>query len=140
MGVAPQKLFNNFEYDAFAAATIGQVHRAEDKKGRPLAVKIQYSNILRSIDSNLTLLKTLAGSFLRKFDIYEHLDEMKLRLLEETDYCKRGKILKNFINDSFLKCCCFLNTLENILIQKSSAWLVLMGSISMSSLIRTPVS
>ena len=96
MGVVPEKLFNNFEYDAFAAATIGQVHRAEDKKGRLLAVKIQYPNVRRSIDSDLALLKTLAGSFLRKFDISEHLEEMKLRLLEETDYCKEGQNIEEF--------------------------------------------
>ena len=96
VGSEPEEFFKRFEYEAFAAATIGQVHRAEDKQGRALAVKIQYPNVQKSIESDLSLLKTIAASFLRKFDLNEHLDEMKLRLIEETDYMREGENLVRF--------------------------------------------
>ena len=96
VGSEPEEFFKRFEYEAFAAATIGQVHRAEDKQGRALAVKIQYPNVQKSIESDLSLLKTIAASFLRKFDLNEHLDEMKLRLIEETDYLREGENLVHF--------------------------------------------
>ena len=77
---------------------------AEDKQGNALAVKIQYPNVQKSIESDLSLLKTIAASFLRKFDLNEHLDEMKLRLIEETDYMREGENLVRFSKTFSFSC------------------------------------
>jgi predicted unusual protein kinase regulating ubiquinone biosynthesis (AarF/ABC1/UbiB family) len=45
LGRPPEALFCSFEPTAFAAASLGQVHRAVAKNGRTLAVKIQYPGV-----------------------------------------------------------------------------------------------
>ncbi|KAI6061395.1 AarF domain-containing protein kinase 4 [Aix galericulata] len=54
-----------FEERPFAAASIGQVHRAALPDGTPLAIKVQYPGVARSIASDvanvLALLKLTAG-------------------------------------------------------------------------------
>src|SRR3954468_18468685 len=42
LGASPTTLFREFEPEAFAAASIGQVHRATTRDGADVAVKIQY--------------------------------------------------------------------------------------------------
>ncbi|MCH7812465.1 MAG: AarF/ABC1/UbiB kinase family protein, partial [Planctomycetes bacterium] len=50
LGDDPEALFDDFETTAFAAASLGPVHRARLKgSGRLVAVKIQYPNIGRTI-------------------------------------------------------------------------------------------
>ncbi|MDC0979527.1 AarF/UbiB family protein, partial [Balneolaceae bacterium] len=51
LGEYPEQIFAHFEADAFAAASIGQVHKAELKDGRKVAIKIQYPNVRETIDS-----------------------------------------------------------------------------------------
>ena len=51
-------LYDRFETEAIAAASIGQVHRAEFKDA-PVAVKVQYPGVVESLDSDLRNLATL---------------------------------------------------------------------------------
>jgi aarF domain-containing kinase len=53
LGSEPEDLFRSFEKQAFAAASIGQVHRAILKSGERVAVKIQYPGIARTIDADI---------------------------------------------------------------------------------------
>jgi len=59
LGKDPEDLFGSFQKDAFAAASIGQVHLARLKSGEQVAVKIQYPGIAKAIDSDLRNLSTL---------------------------------------------------------------------------------
>src|SRR3954449_6315342 len=43
----PEDLFEDFEHDAAAAASIGQVHRATLSDGRSVAVKVQYPGVAK---------------------------------------------------------------------------------------------
>ncbi|HJZ38100.1 MAG TPA: AarF/UbiB family protein, partial [Solirubrobacterales bacterium] len=45
--------FAEIEHEAFAAASIGQVHKAELLDGRRVAVKIQYPGIAEAMESDL---------------------------------------------------------------------------------------
>ena len=61
LGRDPEELFDEFETTAFAAASLGQVHRARLKdSGRLVAVKIQYPNIGRTIRDDFRSMKAAA--------------------------------------------------------------------------------
>jgi predicted unusual protein kinase regulating ubiquinone biosynthesis (AarF/ABC1/UbiB family) len=104
LGKAPEQLFANFETDAFAAASLGQVHRARLKDGTEVAVKIQYPGVDAAVEQDLGNLKLLlralqaiAGDVMRqKIDtktIYAELDE---RLREELDYVNEARNINEF--------------------------------------------
>jgi len=59
LGGDPEDIFERFDSQAFAAATIGQVHRARLKSGEDVAVKIQYPGIARAIDGDMRNLHAL---------------------------------------------------------------------------------
>lgn len=97
LGDYPEKIFAKFEAEAFAAASIGQVHRAELKDGRKVAVKIQYPNVRETINSDMIVAKSLAKRLLKKgTDIEPYFQEIKSTLLEETDYTHEGSQIDEF--------------------------------------------
>lgn len=94
-----QKQFRKFDVRPIAAASIGQVHRAETRDGRDLAVKIQYPGVRRSIDSdvaNVASIIRLSGMVPKGFDIAPLLDEARAQLHEEADYAREGQYLSRF--------------------------------------------
>jgi len=97
LGGYPEQIFRHFESEAFAAASIGQVHKAELKDGRKVAIKIQYPNVRETIDSDLSLAKILVKRIVKKgADIDPYFDEVKSTLLDETDYINEGKQIDLF--------------------------------------------
>ena len=92
----PENLFHSFDYDAFAAATIGQVHRAKNFDGVNLVVKIQYPNVRKSIYSDIKLLSFFGKKFFKDVNLDNYLDEVKDTLLEETDYLNEGRNIQKF--------------------------------------------
>jgi predicted unusual protein kinase regulating ubiquinone biosynthesis (AarF/ABC1/UbiB family) len=84
---APSELFDEFSKSAIHAASIGQVHQAK-KNGKTYAVKVQYPGVADSVSSDLKLVKPLAIKLLnlQGQDIDKYFDEVKFKLLEETDY------------------------------------------------------
>src|SRR3954470_19134997 len=59
LGVPLADAFQDFEKEAFAAASIGQVHRAVTADGHRVAVKIQYPGIAEAVDTDLRNLQLL---------------------------------------------------------------------------------
>ncbi len=97
LGSYPEQLFKQFEAEAFAAASIGQVHRAELKDGTKVAVKIQYPNVRETINSDLGLAKVLAKRLVKRgSDIDPYFEEIKSTLLKETDYLHEGEQMEAF--------------------------------------------
>ena len=98
-GPAWQDKLASFERRPFAAASIGQVHRAVSKSGRPLAIKVQYPGIARSIDSdvdNVAALLRLSSLLPRHIDLAPLLAEAKRQLHQEADYAREGAMLARF--------------------------------------------
>ncbi len=60
-GSKEKELFSHIDYKPIAAASIGQVHRAQLVDGRSVVLKIQYPNIQDDIQLEMHLLKKLAG-------------------------------------------------------------------------------
>ena len=90
---APEQLFATFEAQAFAAASLGHVHRATLDDGRAVAVKVQYPGIGTSIKSDLAMLRgmmqTLGGGVIhlpRKELVDQVMTEVAGKLEEELDY------------------------------------------------------
>jgi len=89
LGDRYDRLFASFDREAFAAASIGQVHRATLRDGRDVAVKVQYPMIREIIESDLRNLRVLfQGLFGLVFDTdFEPVwVEIRDRLREELDY------------------------------------------------------
>jgi predicted unusual protein kinase regulating ubiquinone biosynthesis (AarF/ABC1/UbiB family) len=83
------ELFAEFEQEAFAAASIGQVHRAELLDGRRVAVKIQYPGIAEALDADLRNAGTmvrLARALAPGLDAKAIAHEIRERVMEELDY------------------------------------------------------
>jgi predicted unusual protein kinase regulating ubiquinone biosynthesis (AarF/ABC1/UbiB family) len=87
LGGDPHELFEEFEETPFAAASIGQVHRARFG-GRAVAVKVQYPGIEAALASDLSTIgfMTKMGTFGLPLDAKGLVDELKSRILEECDY------------------------------------------------------
>ncbi len=84
-----EKKFKSFEREASAAASLGQVHKAVDKKGRELACKLQYPDMASAVEADLAQLKILFSLYRRMdraIDPSEVADEVGARLREELDY------------------------------------------------------
>ena len=89
LGEAPERVFSTWDSIPFAAASIGQVHRAITKDGRAVAVKVQYPGIARSITSdlrNVALLRRLMATVFPGLDTRTLIDELGERLRDELDY------------------------------------------------------
>jgi predicted unusual protein kinase regulating ubiquinone biosynthesis (AarF/ABC1/UbiB family) len=84
-----QQVFRDFDERAFAAASIGQVHRARTVDGDEVAVKIQYPGVAEAVDTDLrnaTLLLPLVKRLAPGLDAKALAAEMRERIGEELDY------------------------------------------------------
>ncbi len=91
-----ENVFNAFDGKAFAAASLGQVHRAESHSGNKLAIKIQYPGVRNTIKSDLKLVKTMVRPLSNASFLLPMLDEIEEKLTEETDYIKEAESLSFF--------------------------------------------
>jgi predicted unusual protein kinase regulating ubiquinone biosynthesis (AarF/ABC1/UbiB family) len=83
------ELFAEVEEEAFAAASIGQVHRAELLDGQQVAVKIQYPGVAEALEADLRNAGTivrLARAIAPGLDPKAIAKELRERVLEELDY------------------------------------------------------
>ncbi len=81
--------FETFEEEAFAAASIGQVHRAITLDGDEVAVKLQYPGVAEAVDSdlrNLSVLLPLVKRLAPGLDVKALYGELRERIAEELDY------------------------------------------------------
>ncbi len=83
------ELFEQLDFEAFAAASIGQVHLGRLRDGREVAVKIQYPLIDEIVKADLKNLKALLRALLgliTDLDFEPIWSELRDRLMEELDY------------------------------------------------------
>jgi predicted unusual protein kinase regulating ubiquinone biosynthesis (AarF/ABC1/UbiB family) len=98
------ELFQEFDLEPIAAASIGQVHRAiivdpVTKSERAVAVKVQYPGVADAIDADLRtadLLGTLLAFGFKSLNPEDMVAEIKDRLREELDYSREARNQKEF--------------------------------------------
>ncbi len=91
--------FQSFEFEAAAAASLGQVHRATGPDGRRLAVKLQYPEMQSAVESDLAQLRLIFELFKRldgTIDPSEIAVEVGERLREELDYAREARHMALF--------------------------------------------
>ncbi|WP_179188713.1 ABC1 kinase family protein [Kiloniella majae] len=100
---SPGAIFENFDSKAFAAASLGQVHRAKLASGQDVAVKVQYPGIAASIKSDMKMLGGLLTVISASTDLMPDrniidtvLDEIAIQLHREVDYFQEAESLKWF--------------------------------------------
>jgi ubiquinone biosynthesis protein len=102
LGRPIEKLFESFEPEPLASASIGQVHRAVLPDGRRVAVKVQHPDIARRIADDLAILAELAAlaeRYLTDFRIYRPMAvvaEFERVLSRELDFRRELRHLQLF--------------------------------------------
>ena len=97
LGKYPEEAFREFDPEPFAAASLGQVHRAITLDGEKVAVKTQYPAIRSAIENDFKLLRsaTLPGNLTGHLPV-ALLNEIQRGFLEETDYLHEADNLDFF--------------------------------------------
>src|SRR5580658_8752644 len=89
LGAPPDRLFDRWDPEPIAAASIGQVHRAITKDGQAVAVKVQYPGIAETISAdlgNVALIRSLLKMAVPSQDVTALIEELRARIGEELDY------------------------------------------------------
>ena len=83
------ELFDSFEEEPIAAASIGQVYRGTLKDGREVAVKVQYPGVASAVRAdlqNLDMILRLLRRMTPGLDVKAIAEEIRERIVEELDY------------------------------------------------------
>jgi len=92
LGVRMSRLFADFDDQPMAAASLGQVHRAVLRDGRPVAVKVQRPDIREQLSDDLEVLGELADFFdahsdqARRFALRDAFEQFRRAVIAELDY------------------------------------------------------
>lgn len=100
-GEPPEHLFRKFQREPFAAASIGQVHRAELRDGSPVAVKVQYPGVREAIDhdlANVGMMIKLGGLVARGLDAGTIVKDLEAGIRAELDYTREATWQRRFAN------------------------------------------
>ena len=99
LGVRISKAFADFSATPLAAASLGQVHRATLRDGRPVVVKVQRPDIHKQVLEDLESLAEIAGVLDRRtkigkrFHFSDMIEEFRKTLLAELDYRREANHL-----------------------------------------------
>jgi len=97
-----ETLFSSFDREPVASASIAQVYRAITKEGDKVVVKIQRPNVKELIDTDLSIMETIAGWIereIREAREYEPLAKVKEiggNLKSELNFRNEGKSVDRF--------------------------------------------
>ncbi|UCF08535.1 MAG: AarF/ABC1/UbiB kinase family protein [Thermoplasmata archaeon] len=106
LGKTIPDIFESFEKEPIAAASIGQVHVAVLKAGKKkVAVKIQRPDVKEMIRADLNILNDMASILRRSFNNIDNFDpesvieEFGHMILREIDYTLEGRNIERFKNN-----------------------------------------
>lgn len=101
LGTDIRSLFREFDDEPIAAASLGQVHRAVLRSGRPVAVKVQRPHIADQVATDLEAIRELAAFADRRFDAGRRfgfapmVEEFGRSMVRELDYRREAANLEH---------------------------------------------
>ncbi|HEV7699666.1 MAG TPA: AarF/ABC1/UbiB kinase family protein, partial [Pyrinomonadaceae bacterium] len=102
LGRKINEVYDEFELEPVAAASLGQVYRARLKTGEEVAVKVQRPNLEATIAGDIVILKKVAKFAERFPQLNENADwagmlrEFDVTIHEEMDYAAEGRNAERF--------------------------------------------
>ncbi|RLB04176.1 MAG: AarF/ABC1/UbiB kinase family protein [Deltaproteobacteria bacterium] len=106
----PEEIFQEFDKTPLAAASIGQVHRAELRDSEEVVIKVQRPNIQKTIEVDLEIMLHIASLMEKHLEELEHyrptkiVEEFAKTLGKELDYTIEAahieRFAKQFVGDS----------------------------------------
>jgi len=99
LGVRMSRAFSDFDPTPIAAASLGQVHRAALRDGRPVAVKVQRPAIRERITEDLEALDEIAEyldthtQMGKRYEFQRILEDFRKSVLRELDYRQEARNL-----------------------------------------------
>lgn len=99
IGTRISKAFNSFDKEPVASASIGQVHKAELRSGKTVAVKVQRPGIRKKFLDDLNTLEEVAELAVKhtqvgkQYGFKDVLSELKRIMLQELDYLREANNL-----------------------------------------------
>jgi predicted unusual protein kinase regulating ubiquinone biosynthesis (AarF/ABC1/UbiB family) len=95
----PEQVFAEWEREPFAAASIGQVHRAVTKAGDRVAVKVQYPGIDKAIEADLKSIQffqSMLSPVAKKLHSEQTINEISQVFRDELDYGREATMVDLF--------------------------------------------
>ncbi|MGD0918465.1 MAG: AarF/UbiB family protein [Thermodesulfobacteriota bacterium] len=102
LGASVEELFESFDEEPLAAASIGQVYRATLPDGTPVAVKVQRPGVTKAMEINLDIMHDLADrltkhvQWAKENDVATIAEEFASVPRAELDYTHEGRSLDRF--------------------------------------------
>jgi predicted unusual protein kinase regulating ubiquinone biosynthesis (AarF/ABC1/UbiB family) len=91
-----EEVFSTFEYEAIAAGSIAQIHKATLKEGQEVAIKIQRPGIEAIVEQDIALIKSVADlvsrtNFGEYYDVVSLAEEFSSAIQNELDFTQEAK-------------------------------------------------
>jgi ubiquinone biosynthesis protein len=102
LGSSPEVLFQSFESEPLASASVAQVHAATLKDGRHVVVKVQRPGLDELVHKDLMVLAQVAALFdlgsprLRPYDLPALVRDFRSQLEEELDFLQEAAHIRRF--------------------------------------------
>jgi ubiquinone biosynthesis protein len=102
LGRPPETIFEQFDYEPVASASISQVHRARLKGGKDVVLKVQRPGIHETVELDIAILRQLARLLERHFaasQSYQPLELVKMfekSILKELDFTIEAANVRRF--------------------------------------------
>src|SRR5688500_8780132 len=100
LGQDPEAVFDAFEWNPIASASIGQVHKARLRDGTEVAVKVQHAGIEEAMALDFQILRGILSFVEKTFSASriwqpsQHLEELRIMLEHELDYSFEMKTMQ----------------------------------------------
>ena len=109
LGASPEELFDEFDPEPIAAASIAQVHRARTKEGQEVVLKIRRPGIVKTLRTELEILQDIAALIKKRritpetFDPVRMVREFSQAVSKEVDLANerrnQQRFIRNFADD-----------------------------------------